>query len=277
METTTFHWSEKDGIKIFAKDWKPATDPRAVICLVHGMGEHCSRYDHMAKFYSEHGIAMVGYDRRGHGNSEGKRGHTTTFEAFLNEIDHLLDAAKERYPGKPIILYGHSMGGNLVLNYFLRRNPDIALLVTTGAWIRLAFEPPKFLIWLARISNKIAPGFTQGNNLKTEHISTDPVEVKKYENDPLVHDRITSATAVNMFDACDWLLAQKTELSVPALIMHGSSDQIIAASGSQDFAANNSGDITTKLWEGMYHEVHNEKDKQAVFNYTLEWVNSKLA
>ncbi|MFT7603149.1 MAG: acylglycerol lipase, partial [Saprospiraceae bacterium] len=106
-----FNWQTKDGITIFGKEWK-TENPKAVIALVHGFGEHCMRYDAMANYYNRKGYAMIGYDRRGHGQSTGPRGFTPNFEAYLDEVAALIEAGKKRYPGKPIILYGHSMGGN---------------------------------------------------------------------------------------------------------------------------------------------------------------------
>ena len=276
MITTELGWKTSDGIEIYAKEWRPEGELRAVICLVHGLGEHCNRYDHMAKYYGEHGIALIGYDRRGHGKSGGKRGHTISYDAFLDEIEHLTKLADTNFNGLPKLLYGHSMGGNLVLNFLLRRSQDFEMAVVSGPWIKLAFEPRPFMIFLGKISRKIAPGLTQPSGLDTKHISTDPVEVKKYEEDPLIHDKITSETGMSMMDSCDWLLNSPVNFDLPVLFMHGSEDQIISPEGTKEVHSKAKGDVELKIWPGLFHEIHNEVNRQDVFNYTLNWITSKL-
>ena len=115
MTSNEFNWTTPDKVKIYAKEWK-VEFPKAVIALVHGLGEHCNRYQHLAEYFAKHNIATVGYDRRGHGQSEGKRGHSPNYETLLQEVDQLLEVTKNRYPITPVFIYGHSMGGNILLN-----------------------------------------------------------------------------------------------------------------------------------------------------------------
>ncbi len=275
MKKIEFSWDTSDNIPIYGLEWKPNDEPKGVIALVHGLGEHCNRYQHVAEFYAKAGFATVAYDRRGHGKSGGKRGHTSSFNAFLDEITQLLDEVSERYPNLPVILYGHSMGGNLVLNYLIRKNPSIKLLIATAPWIKLAFEPSKFMVTLGRLSRKIAPGLTQPSGLNVDHISKDKKEVEKYSNDPLVHGKITSATGMDMMDAAQYLVDFSGVLPVPTLLMHAEEDQLTSMKGTEAFSKKAQGDITFKVWENMYHEIHNEVDREKVFQFTLDWINSK--
>lgn len=277
MQNTDFNWRTKDGLKIFAKVWKPEQEPTGVICLVHGMGEHCSRYSHVAEYFTQKGFAIIANDHRGHGKSEGKRGHTPSLEMLLNEVSRLIEEADIRFPDRPIFVYGHSMGGNLVLNHLLRKKPKVKGVVVTGPWIKLAFEPSKFLVMLGKLSRKIAPSFTQGSNLDASHISRDKEVVKKYVNDPLIHDQISSEMGMCIMDAGEWLLnGSDKNISTPLLVMHGSGDQITSHKASEEFCSKVTGDISFKSWEGFYHEIHNEVENTDVFNYTWEWMNSKL-
>ncbi|MEL7021784.1 MAG: lysophospholipase [Bacteroidota bacterium] len=277
MAATEFSWTTQDGLQIYAKHWAAHATPRGVIALVHGLGEHVNRYNHFADFFNKNGYAVVGYDRRGHGRSEGKRGHTTSYGAFMDEIAQLLVEIEELYPRLPTFLYGHSMGGNLSLKYTIDRHPTINGLVVTGAHIRLAFQPPKILVGIAKIAKRIAPGFTQDNELDPNHVSSDPEVVRDYVKDPLVHSKISSMTASAMLDAAAWLDRYDGHLQVAALVMHGSGDKITDFQGSKDFAARVKGeDITFKGWDGLYHEIHNEAQQQDVFNYTLDWLNQRL-
>ncbi len=270
-----FNWTTFDGLSIFGKEWKIA-DPKAVIALVHGFGEHSMRYDAMAKYYNERGYAMVGYDRRGHGQSSGPRGHTPDYEALLKEIDILIDTSKERYPGKPIVLYGHSMGGNLVLNYMIeRQNPDIDVQLVTGPWIKLVAEPPALLKLIVRMMRHVAPGFTQGKKL-ADFISRVKDEREKYMNDPLNHGKISFNLAHAMFTSSDFLYKYKGEFQIPTLIQHAGDDKLTSPDASKIFVDNISGDVTFRIWEGLYHEIHNESNREQVYDYSIEWMDTKL-
>lgn len=283
MQIYEFSWNAADGtgknIKIYGKAWQPDTTPRAVILLVHGLGEHISRYGHVANFFVSKGIAFMGNDRRGHGKSEGKKGHTKSMVYFLYEIDQLIEEAKTRYPNVPIFLYGHSMGGNLVLNYLLRKK-DIAVkgVIATGSAIRLAFEPSKIMVAIGKIARRIKPDFTQSNQLEVNHISRDKTVVQNYINDPLVHDKLTSETGLGLLEWGEWLRnnAALATAQVPTLIMHGGSDKLTSATGSREFAERLKGDVTYKEWNGLYHEIHNEPEQEQVFKYTLDWLNKYI-
>ncbi len=276
MQEKEFHWRAKTGEKVYARSWEPNTTPKAVICLVHGLGEHCSRYQHLADFFVDQGFAVVANDHLGHGKTEGKRGHGAKFEHFMDNVGRLLEEGDSRFPGVPVILYGHSMGGNFVLNYLLRRKPKIAGVIATGPWIKLGFEPPAYLVFLGKLTRKLAPSFAQKNSLDTSKLSHDKAVVDKYINDPLVHDRVTSSMGMEMLDAAKWLQDNAGKIDVPLLLMHGSSDEITSPKGTEEFAKKATGDITLKLWDGWYHEIHNEIGKEEFFAYTLNWIQQKL-
>lgn len=275
MKEATFTWQTKANLDIYAKEWTP-TNPKAVICLVHGLGEHINRYDHFAEYFGNHGFVTIGNDHHGHGQSGGKRGHVPDYEAFMEEVSQLVVNATERHPDLPIILYGHSMGGNLSLNYVLKRHPKIAGLVVTGPHIQLpkAAQPSTGLMMMARIMNKIFPSLQQPNGLDVNNISTDPLEVKKYQNDPLVHDKISMRTALSLIEKADFLDNYAGKMPIPTLLMHGAEDKITSPQGTINFAKRVQGDVTFKLWNGMVHEIHNEPSKQEVFKFVLEWMNN---
>ncbi len=270
-----FNWQTKDGIQIYGKDWM-IENPKAVIALVHGFGEHCRRYDSMANYYNERQYAMLGYDRRGHGQSSGPRGHTPNYDCFLDEIDSLIVECKQRYPGKPIVIYGHSMGGNLVLNYMIKRpNPDIQLTIVTGPWIQLTKEPPGILKAIVRLIRKLSPTFAQENKIGI-YISRVQEEVDKYMNDPLVHGRISVNLACEMFKWSDYLYHYKGALTKPTLIMHAGEDKLTSLKATEKFVQNVDGDISFKIWEDLYHEIHNESVREQVYNYAIDWLGQKL-
>lgn len=266
----TFHWKTEDGLKIFGHDWS-VDQPKAVYCLVHGFGEHCERYHHVAEVFNQAGYAFVGYDRRGHGKSEGKRGHTISFDAFLDEIDNLLDQSDQRYPGVPQYLYAHSMGGNLALNYMLRRKSIIQGVISTGTWIRLSKEPPGILKSILSLINSVYPNFTQTTPLYPELISTIPEEAQKYGDDPLNHGQMTAATATAMFKACRFLEQYKGSFPVPLLMMHGGADHLIDPTASRRFSESITGDVTFHSFPEQAHEIHNDRMAEQVFKVALDW------
>ncbi len=275
MERLTYQLNTSDNIKLHGIHWK-LNQPKAVICLVHGLGEHAARYEHFAQWFAQKNYATIAYDRRGHGRSEGQKGHTPSYEAYLDEIDLLLNEAENQYPNIPKIIYGHSQGGNLVLNYSLSRKPQAKAIVATGPWIRLAFEPPKFLVMLGKFMKNVYPKFDNKNQLNTNHISRDKNVVKKYEDDPLVHDHISASTGIEMMKGAEKLDAFSGELPYPTLLMHGSEDQLTSPIATQEFANRISGDNLLKIWEGFYHEIHNEPEQNEVFEFTYNWLESKL-
>src|SRR5512142_2733677 len=135
MEIKEWSWKSSDGLDMYARQWAPSGTVKSSVVLVHGLGEHSARYDHVAAALGEGGVALLGFDLRGHGRSGGLRGHTPSYEALMDDITVFLGQAESRYPGLPRFLYGHSLGGNLVLNYTLRRKPTLHGVIATGPWL----------------------------------------------------------------------------------------------------------------------------------------------
>ncbi|MGD0752180.1 MAG: lysophospholipase [Anaerolineales bacterium] len=272
MEISEWKWKSLDGLEMYARAWAPLGHPKAAIMLVHGHGEHVARYDHVAAALAEKGYAMLGFDLRGYGKSGGPRGHTPSYGALMDDIASFSQQTELRYAGLPRFLYGHSLGGNLVLNYALRRKPDLLGVIATGPWLRLAFDPPASQVTLGRLMNGIAPGFTQHSKLNTQGLSHDQAVVAAYENDPLVHDKISARLFVAIYESGLWALEHAAEFPLPLLLMHGAADPITSAKASQEFAQKAGNKVTLKVWDGLYHEIHNELDKAEVFKVMLDWL-----
>jgi alpha-beta hydrolase superfamily lysophospholipase len=272
MEISEWVWKSCDGLDLYTRCWSPAGTPKAAIMLVHGHGEHVVRYDHVAAALTDKGYAMLGFDLCGHGKSGGPRGHTSSYNAFMDDIASFSEQTEQRYLGLPRFLYGHSMGGNLVLNYALRRKPDLHGVIATGPWLKLAFDPPASQVALGRMMNSIAPGFVQHSKLDTKGLSHDQLVVDAYNNDPLVHDKISARLFVAIYESGLWALDHAAEFPLPLLLMHGAADPITSAKASQEFAQKAGDKVTLKVWDGLYHEIHNELEKAEVFNTMLDWL-----
>lgn len=260
--------------KFFGQYWK-AKETKAVVVLAHGMGEHSTRYVHVARKLTDHNYSVVAFDHFGHGKTAGKRGHNPNFEAVLESVAKTIEKAKELFPEKPVFLYGHSMGGNVVINYTIRKKHELLGTIATSPFLKLAFEPPKIKLAVGKLLQKIAPSITMGNELNANDISRVQNEVEKYLNDPLVHDKISPNFSLTFIDTGKWAIKNANKLEIPMLLLHGTDDKIIDYKGSQEFA-NNSEKASLKLYKGGYHELHNDSCKTEMLQDVVTWLDSKL-
>ncbi len=275
MKHVEFGWKTGDGLQLYAQGWQPETEIKAVVCLVHGLGEHGGRYAHLAAFLSQAGYVLLVSDLRGHGKSQGQRGYASSFGVLLDDISHLLEEAAKRHPGRPHFLYGHSLGGSLVLDYALRRRPQLAGVIATGPVLRTAFEPPAWKVTLGKIMYRLWPALSMSNELDRQGLSRDPKVVRAYNSDPLVHDRVTARLGIDLLQSGLWAMEHAAEFPLPLLLMHGAADRITSAQASREFAAKAGDRCTLKIWDGLYHEIHNEPEKEHVFAFLLEWLKRK--
>jgi acylglycerol lipase len=269
-------WRAWDGAELFARGWLPAESPRAVIGLVHGLGEHSGRYQHVAAHFTQAGYAVQSFDLRGHGKTPGARGHASSIDQILQDIDLMLEKITQSYNGLPRFLYGHSLGGLLVLNYALHFQAGLAGVVATAPGFANALQEQKTKILLVRVLSAILPKATLPTGLDANLLSRDPMVVQQYLSDPLVHDRASLGFAKSMLDMVNWVVAHAQEFRYPLLLSHGTSDKLAYARGSQEFARLVPGNVTLKLWEGLSHETHNEPEKEQVLQYLLGWMDQQL-
>lgn len=268
----TFALTTADGLRLNGASFSPSGSPKAAIVLVHGMGEHFGRYQQLVAFFNSIGYAVIGMDLRGHGTSQGKPGHIDHYEQLMDDTDLLVKKAQELFAGLPLIMYGHSLGGNIAANYVLRRKPALQGLIITSPYFKLAFEPPRWKVALSKIMAKILPALTLPTELELAALSRDQAVVDAYKNDPLVHDKISAAFFVQVHAAATYPIDHAEELTTKTLIMHGLMDRITSYKGTAAFARNNPELVELKLWEGLYHEIHNEKEKQQVYDHIAGWL-----
>jgi alpha-beta hydrolase superfamily lysophospholipase len=273
-------WEDREGTTFFIQGWEPQDrPPKAFIALVHGLGDHTSRFTHVGKAMAEAGYAMAGFDLRGHGRSGGARGHTRSLDAYMQDIRQFFQLMTQRYPAIPHFLYGHSLGGLLVLAYAIQYGARLNGVIVTAAGLRDALQEQKAKLALVKLLAPILPGLTIQSGLDAAALSRDPEIVEAYRNDPLVHYNITLGFGRAGLRAIDLCFARAGEFPVPLLMIHGKADKITYASGSEEFAKlvqEAGGEVTLKLWDGLYHEVHNEPEKAQVFKFMAEWLDKHL-
>lgn len=271
-----YNWVSDDGQELFAQCWDAGADALACILLVHGMGEHSSRYDKWASSLAETGFSVVSFDMRGHGKTPGARGSASNYNVLLKDIDFLIEHAKVLCQEKPLFLYGHSFGGNLVINYAITRTTKLAGIIVTSPWLELSQLPPRHKVLAAKILHRFVPGLISKSGLRAEYISRELKEVHRYRTDPYVHGNISVGLYMQAYER--GLLAKRSiyKINVPLLILHGTADNITSCKASRDFVMN-SGDKTTFIEiEGGYHELHNDSDRERVFSHITNWLNFQL-
>lgn len=241
-------------------------DPEKVICIVHGIGEYGGRFDRVAEAFRDKNMAVCALDLRGHGESLGKRGDCAPRNSVLDDVSELLRYAEEKYPGKPLVLYGHSMGGNIVLDYRARgeMNDHPAGYIISAPWVRLVRPVPPLLYKAVKLLSRIAPSFTIGSDINEANLGN-PEKVKPFKDNPMVHNRISALCAVDGFDKGIGFEDGTAEddrraANIPTLLMHGSEDRICDVNGSRRIAKRlqaQGDDLEYIEWEGLFHEIHN--------------------
>lgn len=274
--------SSLKGLKAYEFD---CSDPKYIMCCVHGIGEYFLRYERVAGILGNYGIKMIGMDLRGHGATAGKPGHCAPRTGVLSDIDGMLEYAMTNYPQKPIILYGHSMGGNIALDYRYRGrlNGVPAAYVISAPWIKLVRPVTGALYHVVNLMSKIAPSLTIGSDID-ETILGNPKLVTGYSNDPMTHNKISLQTAIEGFTIGNALYDGSWEqkgkgCSKPLLLMHGDEDKICDVNGSRQLAQNE-GDICTYIeWKNHYHEIHNggpDSTGEEVINKIGQWITETV-
>jgi alpha-beta hydrolase superfamily lysophospholipase len=267
-----------DGLKLHTRHWPATAAERGQILIVHGLGEHIARYEHLAAALAAQGWDVHGWDQRGHGRSEGKRGDIPDPDALLRDTARVIDAV--RRPGARFALLGHSMGGLVAARFAAE-----ALGPRPAAWSRpldgLVLSSPALDAGLSgaqrlalALAENLAPGLAVGNGLKPEWICRDAAVVQAYVADPLVHDRITARLTRFIVDGGERVIADAPRWAVPTLLMWAGTDRCVAPRGSEAFAAAAPAQVlATRPWPEQYHEIFNEPEKAAVIAVLTGWLN----
>ncbi len=272
MKHFEFECKTLDELTLQGQGWHPDGKTKAVVCLIHGLGEHSGRYDHMAEAFNTGGVAMLAFDLRGHGRSEGRRGHAPNYALLMSDIKQLLSEATIRYPNVPCFLYGHSLGGNLAIYHVLKTRPDLAGVIVSAPLFRLAYNPSQWKTGILRGMRALRINLSIRSGLDDSALSHDENVVRTYRNDPLTHDLISARLAMDMLRYGQWELKHAAEFPHSLLLMHGENDRITSVSASVEFAERLGKQCTLKIWEGLDHELHNEPEQKEVFDYVLAWI-----
>ena len=267
--------SNAGGLSLYGRHWA-ADSPRAVMSLVHGFGEHSGRYEPMAKHLNQAGISVVAVDLRGHGKTEGPRGVCKKYADLSADVSALLEKSQSLYPYMPHYLFGHSMGGGLVLHHGLTQPHDLAGYLVSAPLILPADPVPGPLRVLAKIMRHILPNGALPNPIAGDKISTLPSEQANYEADGLNHPRLGFGLAAGMLQAGEDILAQADNWNKPLRLWHAKGDQLTKFSASEDFAAQ-AQNCEFTAFEDVEHEMHNDASREAVYGLMLDFMSETLS
>jgi alpha-beta hydrolase superfamily lysophospholipase len=278
MNHTSFNFSSKDGLNLFGRAWiSQSPQPKGLLYLIHGLGEHSGRYADLADVLNQSGYHLVGFDLRGHGLSEGPRGHTPEYGMLLDDVERLIIESNNRFSFKlPEFLYGHSLGGNIVINYGLQRKRSFMGFIVTSPLLETTFEPPQAKLFAAKVFSQIMPSLTLKNGLETEALSRDEAIVQAYKDDPYVHDKLSAQLGYQMLQMGKYALSRGSDWEHSLLLMHGTADRICSAPASQIFARATGEKVDLVLWEDNYHELHNDLDKHKVIRKMVQWLDEQI-
>jgi alpha-beta hydrolase superfamily lysophospholipase len=265
------------GVRIVYDVWTPDTDPRGVVVLAHGLGEHARRYDHVAQRLGESGLITYALDHRGHGRSGGKRVYLRDISEYTDDFHTLVGIAADEHPGLKLVVLGHSMGGAIVFTYGVEHPDDYAAMVLSGPVVDAQDAVSPVKMFVAKLLGKIAPGLPV-EELPPEAVSRDPEVVSAYIADPLVHHGKIPAGIARAFIGIGETMPQRAgALTAPLLVVHGEQDKLVPADGSRHLVeCVGSTDVHLKVYPELYHEVFNEPERAVVLDDVASWIEVRL-
>lgn len=278
VESTLSTFTATDGQQLIVQEWPLPHHlaQRGTVIVVHGLGEHAGRYDHLARTLNGWGFAVRGYDQYGHGESGGARGGLPNDTRLLDDLADIVDSTRRRMdPGTPLLLLGHSMGGLVAARFVsLAMCPVDGLILSSPALNPGLSRFQKFL--LATLP-ALVPNLRVGNGLKPQFLSHNPEVVSAYLADPLVHDRICARLARFIAQAGPAVVAAAPQWTLPTLLMYAGDDRLLNAQGSRDFAAAAPRAVVqSQCFEKLYHEIFNERDSGPVFDALHAWIEQRF-
>ena len=267
-------FKDHSGLDLFYR-YELQPKSKGLVVITHGLGEHSGRYGNIFKPLHDKGYSVFALDHRGHGKSGGKRGCIDSFDQFVDGVKRLMDIAKEKSkPGKTILL-GHSLGGLIAAQYALRFPESIQGLVLSGPLFRLSLEVNPLKSAVGKLVGSLIPNLTMDNGIDANLISHDAKVVEEYVSDPLVHGRVSARLFTEMVAAMENSLARAKVLSIPTFILHGGDDKLTHPDGSRQFHKEiSSRDKELKIYDGFFHEIMNEVEKDRVIADIMNWIDT---
>ena len=271
-------FKEPHNLRLFWRTFIPYR-PRAVVALVHGYGDHSGRYLKTLRHFAGLGYAMHAFDYRGHGQSDGRRGHIDAFSDYLGDLQAFLDKVRNESRGQKLFILAHSVGSLITLRYALDHAelPEFGGAVFSGPYLKLALSPPKAKVIAAQIVGSVIPWLPVASGLTAEMLTHDVEVQKATDRDPL-YNRTATPRFFNESNRVQLeVLARAPELKWPSLFLHGREDPIALVDAVKDFYERaGSADKQLIVYEGFRHEVLNETEHERVWRDIAEWIEKRV-
>ena len=265
------------GISLYWRCWLPGRSPRAILAVVHGVAEHVGRYANLASRMAKEQYATCAFDLRGHGRSEGRRGHIGAWQEYRADLSRFLQLVADEFPGRPAFLFGHSMGALIVLDYIMRQPSFVRGAIVSGAPIRPTGVAKPYLVALARAFSLVLPTLALPLGLDTSALSRDPAVVEAYKRDPLILRKMTARWGIEALATVEWVRDHPRHIGLPLLILHGAADRLNLPEGAQElFNRVQCPDKQLRTYPGSLHEFLNDLDHDRAESDILEWIGLHL-
>jgi alpha-beta hydrolase superfamily lysophospholipase len=275
MQVEKYCWKRPKSVELYGKLWIPDGSVNALVIMVHGIGEHSGCYDEWAERFTLQSVGFLAFDMRGHGHSSGIRGHAS-INAVKDDLRAIIKSMHKKFPGVPVVLFGHSLGGHIVLSYAIDKNVKVQGVIASSPWLKLVHPPSPLLIRLAGWASHIAPRLTVRTGIKSGQLSQNEAGTKSTKTDPLLHKKISIKLFTDLWMNSETILRNRHRLNIPLLLMHGTADPLTSYQASKSFTQN-AGEYTSfKQWRGMHHDLLNDTGYEAVFQYVMKWLTKKV-
>ena len=241
--------------------------------LIHGLGEHSGRYLKLIQDFNDKNISVFTIDIRGHGKSEGKRGHSPFYQQLMNDIQCFIEHVTKKIPDQKYFLYGHSFGGNLVINYSFQENKKINGIIATSPLIKPSIAPSRIVLFMGKLFKKIVPSLILSNGININGISRNMQVINDYINDPLIHNKVSVQLGLDIISSGIYALENSQYITVPMIVFHGKNDGLTSYSASQKLVQNSGPNIKFIGFDDAYHEIHNEPEKVELLRNIFNWIN----
>lgn len=255
----------------YVHSWRPHGTQLGSVCLVHGLGEHGWRYHRLARYFAEAGFDVFTFDQQGHGQSKEKPGCIASYDSMLDDIEAFLDWTQSQTKG-PIVLFGHSMGGNLVLNYAMRRRKLPRAMIASSPMIRAVKHPSWLVERVGRVMLHVCPNYRLQSNLIPERLMSDPDEQEELLKDELFHSQLSLRLGAALLDSGQWSLDNAHQLETPTLLTHGTNDYMTCIDASREFALRAGTHCVFEPIPDELHEPFRGKSKEEVAQNYVEFM-----
>lgn len=281
VEYQAFMVETMPGVDRYMHRWQPCNaEPKACLTIFHGLGDHGERFANIANSIASSGFTVIAIDLFGHGRSPGRRGTIESYDSLIDEVGNAVYFATRSVPNVPVFALGQSMGGNLVLNWTLRRPfeaKSVAGLIAIAPMLRMGKMPSEKFLRVGRWLSQRFPDFRITTPVNVEQLCNDRRGQEAYRQDPLVHRKMSLLLGQSLLESGQWALENARLLNKPTLLMHGCDDTLTSPAATEQMAVASSDFSTLKLWPECKHDLHYELQRDTVVNYLVRWMQQQMA